>query len=75
MKKLFLLFTFVTSLGILGCANEPDLGISVSQLRAEQTLNPNAWQENLGYLPEGSGERSQVSLEVYNNNGIDKDKD
>ncbi|NMS37568.1 hypothetical protein HKA98_01945, partial [Vibrio parahaemolyticus] len=49
-------------------------GISVSQLRAEQTLNPEAWYENLGYLPEGSGERTQVSLEVYNNNGVAKEK-
>ncbi|EQL94202.1 putative lipoprotein [Vibrio parahaemolyticus VP250] len=43
-------------------------------MRAEQTLNPEAWYENLGYLPEGSGERTQVSLEVYNNNGVAKEK-
>ncbi|HBC3895541.1 MULTISPECIES: hypothetical protein [Vibrio] len=74
MKSIMMITICFTSFGLLGCANDPELGISVSQLRAEQTLNTNAWYENLGYLPEGSGERTQVSLEIYNNNGVAKKK-
>ncbi|GAA5647208.1 MULTISPECIES: hypothetical protein [Vibrio] len=73
MKSVHIALTGALSLVLLGCANEPSMGMSVSQLRAEQTLNPTAWQENLGYLPEGSGERTYVSLEVYNNNGVAKE--
>ncbi|MGY0614168.1 hypothetical protein [Vibrio sp. FJH11] len=72
MKKLL---KFVACLGVFvltGCANDPELGVALSQLHAEQTLNPNAWYENIDYLPEGSGERTQTSLGVYNNNGVEK---
>lgn len=71
--KYTMIFTICLAGGsLIGCANEPELGTSVSQLRAEQTYNPDAWYENLGYLPEGSGSRTQASLELYNNNGVAK---
>ncbi|APX05272.1 MULTISPECIES: hypothetical protein [Vibrio] len=73
MKNIMIMTICFASFGLFGCANDPELGISVSQLRAEQTLNPEAWYENLGYLPEGSGQRTQTSLEVYDNNGVAKD--
>lgn len=70
-KRIGLTACFVT-LTLTGCANEPELGVALNQLQAEQTLNPNAWYENIDYLPEGSGERTQNSLGVYNNNGAEK---
>lgn len=72
MKKTMHLAVCLTSLGLLGCANDPALGVALNQLQEEQTLNPNAWYENVEYLPEGSGERSQTSLKVYNRNGAAK---
>lgn len=74
MKNTMIFAICCASLSLSGCANDPELGISLSQLRAEQTQNPNAWKENLGYLPEGSGERSETSLTIYNNNGSSKKK-
>lgn len=57
-----LLFCLVT-----GCAADYEvaLGSSVDKMRAEQTLNPKATQDNLGYVPTGSGERMQSTLDVY----------
>jgi len=72
MKGTITLTMVFISLSLVGCANDPELGITVSQLRAEQTYNPNAWQENLGYVPEGSGQRSQTSLEGYPSAGVAK---
>ncbi|MEF1309662.1 hypothetical protein QTO01_06080 [Vibrio mytili] len=72
MKNIIKLIVGCICLGLLGCANDPALGVAKNQLRTEQALNPNAWSENLGYLPEGSGERTQTSLKVYNNNGTTK---
>ncbi|MGR5457603.1 hypothetical protein [Vibrio alfacsensis] len=72
MKKTMYFAVCFTSLGLLGCANDPTLGVSLNQLQTEQTLNPNAWYENVDYVPEGSGERTQTSLQVYNRNGAAK---
>ncbi len=72
MKNLIKLVGCLFTLILTGCANDPELGGALSQLQAEQTLNPNAWYENVDYLPEGSGERTQTSLKVYNNNGVEK---
>ncbi len=69
MKNLFKLAACFVSLALAGCANDPQLGVALSQLQEEQTLNPNAWYENVDYLPEGSGQRTQVSLKSYNKNG------
>ncbi len=69
MKNLSKLALCFVSFALAGCANEPKLGVALSQLQAEQTLNPNAWYENVDYLPEGSGQRTQVSLKTYNKNG------
>jgi hypothetical protein len=74
MNKLIKFATCFVVLTLTGCANEPELGVALNQLNAEQTLNPNAWYENVDYLPEGSGERTQTSLDVYNNNGAAKKK-
>ncbi|MFN1550506.1 hypothetical protein [Vibrio natriegens] len=72
MKNLFNLVACFLSITLVGCASEPKLGVALSQLQAEQTLNPNAWYENIDYLPNGSGERTQRSLKVYNSNGVAK---
>ncbi|MGF1908882.1 hypothetical protein L4C38_05485 [Vibrio kasasachensis] len=74
MKNTITISMVFISLGLAGCANdnESELGISVSQLRAEQTYNPNAWQENMGYVPDGHGQRSQTSLEGYPSAGVVK---
>ncbi|MFW8631301.1 hypothetical protein [Vibrio natriegens] len=72
MKKTIGLIACFVALTLAGCANEPELGVALNQLQTEQTLNPNAWYENIDYLPEGSGERTQTSLGVYNNNGAEK---
>lgn len=72
MKKRIGLTACFVALTLTGCANDPELGVALNQLQAEQTLNPNAWYENVDYLPEGSGERTQNSLGVYNNNGAEK---
>ncbi|WP_423839806.1 hypothetical protein ONE56_10135 [Vibrio mytili] len=72
MNNIIKLTVGLICFGLWGCANEPALGVAKNQLRAEQTLNPEAWHENLGYLSEGSGERTQASLKVYNNNGVAK---
>ncbi|ANU35558.1 hypothetical protein RJD38_03400 [Vibrio scophthalmi] len=74
MKNTIAMSMVFIAFGLAGCANDPELGITVSQLKAEQTYNPNAWQENLGYVPDGNGQRSQVSLETYNNNGVTKEQ-
>ncbi|AEX22977.1 MULTISPECIES: hypothetical protein [unclassified Vibrio] len=72
MKKLFKLTACFVSLSLAGCANDPNLGVALSQLQAEQTLNSDAWYENIDYLPDGSGERTQRSLKVYNSNSSAK---
>lgn len=74
MKNTITISMVFISLGLVGCANEhdSDLGVAVSQLRAEQTYNPNAWQENLGYVPDGNGQRSQTSLKHYPSAGVAK---
>ncbi len=72
MTNIFKLASCFILLSVGGCANDPSLGVSLHQLQAEQSLNPDAWYENLDYLPEGSGERTQTSLKVYNDNGATK---
>jgi hypothetical protein len=50
---------------VAGCASEVPLGNSIATLKAEQTYNANAWAENMAYVPGGSGERMQSTLEIY----------
>ncbi len=67
MKKRFQLvsLTFVSSL-IVGCSSEPlPLGQHVVAVKELQTFNPNASQDNLGYIPSGSGERMESAYQVY----------
>ncbi|WP_375752966.1 hypothetical protein [Vibrio sp. HN007] len=69
MRKLVFLtpFMLILSLAVSGCAADYEvaLGSSVAKMRTEQTLNPEATQENMGYIPTGSGERMQATLDVY----------
>ncbi len=50
---------------LAGCANDAPLGQSVAKLQAEQTYNPNATQDNLQVLPDGTGERMQAGYDKY----------
>ncbi len=70
MRKLVIVV--IVLLGIVGCSNNPRMGQSVAYLKAEQVYNPNATQENMGLIPEGSGERAQSAIEGYNK-GASKD--
>ena len=50
---------------LAGCANDAPLGQSVAKLQAEQTYNPNATQDNLQVLSDGTGERMQAGYDKY----------
>ncbi|MDC5823069.1 hypothetical protein OPW19_24930 [Vibrio europaeus] len=51
---------------LIGCVNNAErLGAHVTKVRAEQTYNPNATQDNLGVIPSGSGERMEGAYQVY----------
>ncbi|OQQ08999.1 hypothetical protein BK411_07340 [Vibrio splendidus] len=50
---------------LVGCANEARLGHSVALVKTEQTYNPNATQENLLEVPDGTGERMQTGYDRY----------
>jgi hypothetical protein len=41
------------------------LGSAIALLKQEQTYNPAATVENSGYVPTGSGQRMQSTLENY----------
>ncbi|TKF66646.1 hypothetical protein FCV55_17750 [Vibrio sp. F13] len=58
------MMVFLT-LVLVGCANDAPLGQSVAKLKMEQTYNPNATQENLQVLPDGTGERMQAGYDSY----------
>ncbi|MGF1880331.1 hypothetical protein [Vibrio splendidus] len=66
-KEIDMIRTMMVFLVILlaGCANDAPLGQSVANLQAEQTYNPNATQENLQVLPDGTGERMQTGYDKY----------
>jgi type IV pilus biogenesis protein CpaD/CtpE len=66
-KEIDMIRTMMVFLVILlaGCANDAPLGQSVAKLQAEQTYNPNATQENLQVLPDGTGERMQAGYDKY----------
>lgn len=59
----------ISALVLGGCANEPRLGYYVAQLASEQTYNPNATQENLGFVPVGTGERMEGVYKTYTGKG------
>ena len=50
---------------LVGCANDARLGHSVALVKTEQTYNPNATQENLLEVPDGTGERMQAGYDRY----------
>ncbi|OMO26347.1 hypothetical protein [Vibrio lentus] len=66
-KEIDMIRTMMVFLVILlaGCANDAPLGQSVAKLQAEQMYNPNATQENLQVLPDGTGERMQAGYDKY----------
>ncbi|MFA0015427.1 hypothetical protein BCT31_06160 [Vibrio lentus] len=66
-KEIDMIRTMMVFLVILlaGCANDAPLGQSVAKLQTEQTYNPNATQENLQVLPDGTGERMQAGYDKY----------
>ncbi|MEZ9418830.1 hypothetical protein AB4383_02905 [Vibrio breoganii] len=61
-----LIFVFLSVIWITACSNNPRLGIAMNLVKSEQIYNPQATQENMGVLPEGSGERAQSSIKGYN---------
>ncbi|MDR9827446.1 hypothetical protein RCJ22_17710 [Vibrio sp. FNV 38] len=67
MTEMKIVITAISSiLMLVGCANNPEpLGTHVAKLQAEQTYNPNATKENLGYVPTGSGERMEGAYQIY----------
>ena len=67
MKTLTTAIVIVGLSGLLfGCVNNAErLGSHVAKLSVEQTYNPNATQDNLGFIPTGSGERMETSYKVY----------
>lgn len=61
-----LVMTLCLPLLLVGCVNNAEsLGTHVAQLRAEQTYNPSATQDNLGVVPSGSGERMEGAYQIY----------
>lgn len=62
MTKIMMIF--LTML-LVGCANDARLGHSVALVKTEQTYNPNATQENLLEVPDGTGERMQTGYDRY----------
>ncbi|NVD05920.1 hypothetical protein FCU94_03235 [Vibrio sp. JPW-9-11-11] len=67
MKHNFIvILTVASALLLVGCVNNAErLGTHVAQLRAEQTYNPSATQDNLGVVPSGSGERMEGAYQIY----------
>lgn len=61
-----LMMTLCLPLLLVGCVNNAEsFGTHVAQLRAEQTYNPSATQDNLGVVPSGSGERMEGAYQIY----------
>ncbi|HAS6347998.1 hypothetical protein LZU85_07545 [Vibrio sp. IRLE0018] len=57
---------FIISVSFLsGCANDAPLGQHVAKLKAEQTYNPDATQENLDLIPYGSGDKMDSAYQGY----------
>ncbi len=64
--KTKLVFLSILTVMILGCAsNDYPLGQSVAQMKMEQTYNPDAAKENVGYVPDGQGERIEKAQGIY----------
>ena len=54
------------SVGLGGCVkSDAPLGHSVAQVKTEQIYNPDATQENLLVVPDGTGERMQIGYDRY----------
>lgn len=64
-KSCIVALVALSSLALSGCANDKPLGVSVAEVKQEQTYNPNATVENKDVIPTGTGARSQVAYDVY----------
>ncbi|MCL9781427.1 hypothetical protein M9194_08305 [Vibrio sp. S4M6] len=65
MIRILLMVVF-SSFFLIGCSSNPaPLGSTVANLAQAQTYNPEAAQENLGYIPEGHGERHENVYQIY----------
>lgn len=57
---------------ITGCSSDNyQSGEYVSQMKSEQLYNPDATKENLGYVPDGLGERMEKSYGDYTGKSTD----
>tara|TARA_Y100001956_G_C4129366_1_gene192510 strand:- start:3143 stop:3409 length:267 start_codon:yes stop_codon:yes gene_type:complete len=64
--KLLIVALFCSQALLVGCVNNAErLGQHVAKVKTAQVYNPNATSENLGLLPEGSGERMEGAYQVY----------
>lgn len=63
--KSYMMFVLVSLSVLGGCANDAPMGQYVAKLKAEQTYNPDASQENKGIIPYGSGEKMDSAYQVY----------
>jgi len=60
-----IMMVFLTAF-MVGCvSSDAPLGHSVALVKAEQTYNPDATQENLLVVPDGTGERMQIGYDRY----------
>lgn len=51
---------------VTGCVNNAEqLGQHMAKVRDAQVYNPDATAENMGLVPEGSGERMEGAYQVY----------
>ncbi len=65
-KSIKIFLVVLTAIGLSGCSgHRHHLGMHVAELKAEQTYNPQATLENLGYIPSGSGERMEGAYQIY----------
>lgn len=71
MKLHIIPVLFSLSAILIGCVNDVPLGSHVANLKAQQTYNPNATEENLGVIPSGSGERMEGTYQVYTGKEVD----
>ncbi|EGA68213.1 hypothetical protein VISI1226_15771 [Vibrio sinaloensis DSM 21326] len=67
MELRLLVITIIGSMVLLtGCVNNAEqLGQHMVKVRNAQVYNPDATTENLGLIPEGSGERMEGAYQVY----------
>lgn len=65
--KIKLVLLSILAVMLMGCATSGNyqLGQSLAQMKTEQTYNPDAGTENVGYVPDGQGERMEEAQAIY----------